>query len=183
MCHVGISWTETGKYFIQTWLNILLDHLKLQGDLPPHLFATADAALSSLMESTIRSKAMDQSIIISGESGAGKTESTKVIMSYLARVTAKDSSSTSPKSLQVGELEQRVLNTNPLLEAFGNAQTLRNDNSSRFGKVLIFFYPIVHPLHHSFTSSSLKSNFQSMAALLGLLFKSICWRRLGSFTK
>jgi myosin heavy subunit len=88
-------------------------------------------------------KTKDQAIIISGESGAGKTEATKFIMSYLARITAMDtaqvveSSNTAAAAseLAVGELEQRALNTNPILEAFGNARTLRNDNSSRFGKV------------------------------------------------
>ena len=80
----------------------------------------------------------DQSIIISGESGAGKTEATKVIMTYLARITNYESQSTADAthSSTVGELEQKVLNTNPMLEAFGNARTLRNDNSSRFGKVM-----------------------------------------------
>lgn len=87
-------------------------------------------------------KPKDQVIIISGESGAGKTEATKFIMSYLARITALDTASTVADSIgapvatvEVGELEQKVLNTNPILEAFGNARTLRNDNSSRFGKV------------------------------------------------
>lgn len=86
-------------------------------------------------------KPRDQSIIISGESGAGKTEATKFIMSYLARITAMDTASPSGAvaggDLNVGELEQKVLNTNPILEAFGNARTLRNDNSSRFGKVYL----------------------------------------------
>lgn len=75
----------------------------------------------------------NQSIIISGESGAGKTEATKKIMQYLASITHyKLSEATSTKHephLEVGELERRVLSTNPLLESFGNAKTLRNDNS------------------------------------------------------
>jgi hypothetical protein len=92
----------------------------------------------------------DQAIIISGESGAGKTEATKLIMTYLARVTAIDTGTWrgphkragmenkdggNGGSLSVGQVEQHVLNTTPMLEAFGNARTLRNDNSSRFGKV------------------------------------------------
>lgn len=112
--------------------------------LAPHLFSIADSSYSALMHRKSPSgKARDQSIIISGESGSGKTESTKVVMSYLARITAMDTVSitiinaASDKTLfNVGELEQRVLNTNPLLEAFGNARTLRNDNSSRFGKFI-----------------------------------------------
>ncbi len=113
-----------------------------QGELPPHLFVVAEAAYSALVSSKDGKQAKNQSIIISGESGAGKTEATKVIMTFLTRITAIDSASSqvvspSPKTahVNVGELEQRVLNTNPMLEAFGNARTLRNDNSSRFGKV------------------------------------------------
>lgn len=95
------------------------------------------------MSSLSEGKNVSQSIIISGESGAGKTEATKFIMSYLAKITALDKKPTAgekaSQEIQVGELEQRVLNTNPVLEAFGNAKTLRNDNSSRFGKVSFFF--------------------------------------------
>lgn len=118
-----------------------------------------ESAYTALMNSRTLFKARDQSIIISGESGAGKTEATKLIMSYLARITGQTATvpvtgtTTAPAgsslstptrqagsdseaaSTVVGDLEQRVLDTNPLLEAFGNAQTLRNDNSSRFGKV------------------------------------------------
>lgn len=82
----------------------------------------------------------DQSIIISGESGSGKTESTKVIMAYLARITTMDHCITKDAHKSIGQLEQRVLNTNPILEAFGNAKTLRNDNSSRFGKVSVLLF-------------------------------------------
>lgn len=112
--------------------------------LAPHLFAVAESSYSALLNrKTATGKARDQSIIISGESGSGKTESTKVVMSYLARITAMDTANSvlnaphQDKAIfNVGELEQRVLNTNPLLEAFGNARTLRNDNSSRFGKFI-----------------------------------------------
>ncbi len=119
-----------------------------KGELPPHLFVLAENAYTALMNSTNNTnpntKPKDQTIIISGESGAGKTEATKFIMSYLARITAIDTAQEpgkvdSHRDHSVGELEQRVLNTNPILEAFGNARTLRNDNSSRFGKVGLFY--------------------------------------------
>ena len=89
----------------------------------PHLFNIADRAYGAMQD-----KNTPQSIIISGESGAGKTEATKYIMKYLATMTHAPNSSS--------QLEEQVLASNPLLESFGNARTLRNDNSSRFGKFI-----------------------------------------------
>lgn len=71
----------------------------------------------------------NQCVIISGESGAGKTEAAKRIMQYIASVSGGSDSS-------IQEIKEMVLATNPLLESFGNAKTLRNNNSSRFGKYL-----------------------------------------------
>eukprot|EP01041_Mallomonas_annulata_P001711 gene1711-3313_t len=121
--------------------DMILQYHAKNAELPPHLFVLADTAYLSLLSGKKSTKPKDQSIIISGESGAGKTEATKFIMKYLARVTTAEGKLQQDgkgeiRPLIVGELEQRVLNTNPILEAFGNAKTLRNDNSSRFGKFI-----------------------------------------------
>ncbi|ETL89032.1 hypothetical protein L917_11962 [Phytophthora nicotianae] len=117
---------------------------KAMGALPPHVFALADHAYTQLIQGGALDPA-NQSIIISGESGSGKTETTKIIMQYLARATSyrkgPEGEGPPPAPLEgmsgaLGKLEERVLESNPLLESFGNAKTLRNDNSSRFGKFI-----------------------------------------------
>ncbi|CDP03822.1 unnamed protein product [Coffea canephora] len=92
------------------------------GELSPHPFAVADAAYRLMMNDGI-----NQSILVSGESGAGKTESTKQLMRYLAYMGGR-------AAAEGRTVEQQVLESNPVLEAFGNAKTVRNNNSSRFGK-------------------------------------------------
>ncbi|KAI8900491.1 P-loop containing nucleoside triphosphate hydrolase protein, partial [Globomyces pollinis-pini] len=93
---------------------------------PPHIYAVADRMFHNMIVDE-----ENQCVIISGESGAGKTESAKLIMNYIADVSSKGGASTANI---VDAVKNIILESNPLLEAFGNAKTLRNNNSSRFGK-------------------------------------------------
>ncbi|KAK8942215.1 hypothetical protein KSP40_PGU003308 [Platanthera guangdongensis] len=100
------------------------------GELSPHVFAVADASYRAMM-----SEGRSQSILVSGESGAGKTETTKLIMQYLTHVGGR-------AAFDNRTVEQQVLESNPLLEAFGNARTVRNDNSSTI--VSLQYSSIIH---------------------------------------
>lgn len=84
----------------------------------------------------MRKDNIGQTIIVSGESGAGKTESAKLIMRFLASVNGAEGGVKTKSLDDSTEVERQMLATNPILEAFGNAKTARNDNSSRFGKYL-----------------------------------------------
>merc|ERR1719187_2285366 len=92
----------------------------------PHIFAIAEGAYQGMCNSGI-----NQSILITGESGAGKTENTKKVISYFATI-----SSSGKRKEGEASLEDKIVQTNPVLEAWGNAKTVRNDNSSRFGKFI-----------------------------------------------
>nr|CCA19817.1 myosinlike protein putative [Albugo laibachii Nc14] len=133
-----LPYTYTGPICIAvnpyTWLDVyslknqMLYFEKDRNELPPHVYAVSAASYQHM-----RLFSQDQSILVSGESGAGKTETTKILMSHLAAA--------GPSFTQVKEgasdtqtIVQCVLQANPLMESFGNAKTSRNDNSSRFGK-------------------------------------------------
>ncbi|NWY92378.1 MYH9 protein, partial [Loxia curvirostra] len=94
---------------------------KKRHEMPPHIYAITDTAYRSMM----------QDFLYRGESGAGKTENTKKVIQYLAHVASSHKS-----KKDQGELERQLLQANPILEAFGNAKTVKNDNSSRFGKFI-----------------------------------------------
>ncbi|KAK3722942.1 class II myosin [Vermiconidia calcicola] len=103
-------------------------------DTKPHIFAMADEAFRNLVD-----EGANQSILVTGESGAGKTENTKKVIQYLASVATSDTpraKRSNSGSRQHANLSEQILRANPILEAFGNAQTVRNNNSSRFGKFI-----------------------------------------------
>ncbi|XP_058845755.1 myosin-10 isoform X1 [Acipenser ruthenus] len=118
---------------------------KKRHEMPPHIYAISESAYRCMLQDR-----EDQSILCTGESGAGKTENTKKVIQYLAHVASshkgrKDHSipPETPKpvklqsgSLLYGELERQLLQANPILESFGNGKTVKNDNSSRFGKFI-----------------------------------------------
>ncbi|KAM6452400.1 myosin-10-like isoform 1-T1 [Liasis olivaceus] len=109
---------------------------KKRHEMPPHIYAISETAYRSMLQDR-----EDQSILCTGESGAGKTENTKKVIQYLAHVASshkarKDHNVPTSSPASYGELERQLLQANPILEAFGNAKTVKNDNSSRFGKFI-----------------------------------------------
>ncbi|XP_064621492.1 myosin heavy chain, striated muscle-like isoform X3 [Lineus longissimus] len=107
---------------------------KRRNEMPPHAFAISDNAYSNMLQ-----ERENQSILITGESGAGKTENTKKVIQYFAQVAAATGKKQEEKKAddkKAGNLEDQIIQANPVLEAFGNAKTVRNNNSSRFGKFI-----------------------------------------------
>lgn len=101
----------------------LYQNRRLGPDIPPHIFAIADAAYHCMLK-----EKKNQCIVISGESGSGKTESTNFLLHHLTALSQKGSHGSG--------VEQTILSAGPVLEAFGNAKTAHNNNSSRFGKFI-----------------------------------------------
>ncbi|KAJ2780775.1 Myosin type-2 heavy chain 1 [Coemansia interrupta] len=125
---------------------------RMRGELEPHLFAISEDAFQGM----VRDK-KNQTIIVSGESGAGKTMSAKYIMRYFASAHEDSSGSPAKQGAAAGDsrnaisrVEEQILATNPVLESFGNAKTTRNDNSSRFGKFLEIRFNERHAIEAAF---------------------------------
>merc|ERR1719158_1555366 len=117
------------RYPIYTGTVVKLYLGKRRNEVPPHLWAITETAYRNMLTNI-----KDQSMLITGESGAGKTENTKKVISYLAAVAApKKKGAAAAKKVS---LEDQIVATNPILESYGNAKTSRNDNSSRFGKFI-----------------------------------------------
>lgn len=121
--------------------------------LSPHVYQTADDAYRAMLrglenrelmrtpaatsDNTVSVSPSNQSILVSGESGAGKTVTTKIVLNYFAMLSKRRATQPSPSGRNnTHAVEQQVLQSNPILESFGNARTIRNDNSSRFGKYI-----------------------------------------------
>merc|ERR1711976_765194 len=113
------------RYPIYTGTVVKMYLGKRRNEVPPHLWAITETAYRNMLQN-----AKNQSMLITGESGAGKTENTKKVIAYLAMVA------TSGKKEKKVSLEDQIVATNPILESYGNAKTSRNDNSSRFGKFI-----------------------------------------------
>merc|ERR1719195_2009814 len=114
------------RYPIYTGTVVKMYLGKRRNEVPPHLWAIVETAYRNMLQNS-----KDQSMLITGESGAGKTENTKKVISYLAMVATSGK-----KSDKKVSLEDQIVATNPILESYGNAKTSRNDNSSRFGKFI-----------------------------------------------
>uniref|UniRef100_A0A8B9VXN7 Uncharacterized protein n=1 Tax=Anas zonorhyncha TaxID=75864 RepID=A0A8B9VXN7_9AVES len=104
---------------------------KKRQEAPPHIFSISDNAYQFMLNDR-----ENQSILITGESGAGKTVNTKRVIQYFATIAASGEKKKEEPGKMQGTLEDQIISANPLLEAFGNAKTVRNDNSSRFGKFI-----------------------------------------------
>merc|ERR1719225_765260 len=119
------------RYPIYTGTVVKMYLGKRRNEVPPHLWAITETAYHNML-----TNGKDQAMLITGESGAGKTENTKKVISYLAAVAAPKKKATGDGADKKVSLEDQIVATNPILESYGNAKTSRNDNSSRFGKFI-----------------------------------------------
>merc|ERR1719179_92523 len=115
------------RYPIYTQTVVKMYLGKRRNEVPPHLWAITETAYRNMLTNK-----KDNAMLITGESGAGKTENTKKVITYLAMVAT----GSGKKSEKKVSLEDQIVATNPILESYGNAKTARNDNSSRFGKFI-----------------------------------------------
>jgi len=140
----GLIYTYSGLFCVTInpykRLPIYLDEVvgwyrgKRRTEMPPHIFAIVDNAYQNMLIDHD-----NQSMLITGESGAGKTENTKKVIQYIAKVAGVEKDPNAPPPAPgalTGTLDEQIVSANPLLEAFGNAKTTRNNNSSRFGKFI-----------------------------------------------
>jgi myosin-1 len=148
-CYIGQVLVVVNPY---KWLNIYDESTmkayvyKARIDVAPHVFAIAEETYRTML-----SEEENQCIIISGESGAGKTEASKQIQNYIANISGSGEG--------VDKIKRTFLESNPLLEAFGNAKTFRNNNSSRFGKYFeLYFNSIGCPLGGKITNYLLEKS-------------------------
>ncbi len=125
---------------------------------PPHVYAIAEDAYRSMLDSNA-----NQSILVSGESGSGKTVTTKIIMGYLATQSQRTMSRNSRKE----GIESQILQSNPILESFGNARTVRNDNSSRFGKFMELIFTSTGTLTSALIETYLLEKVRLISQALG----------------
>lgn len=123
----GISGPEVMKLYQEIVTS--KQPLQLKKQLDPHIYAISAMAYRNLQETKIR-----QGIVISGESGSGKTESAKIAMDFLTKVVASGEESAE------NDIGKKILDCNPILEGFGNSKTIRNNNSSRFGKYVLMYF-------------------------------------------
>jgi len=152
--------TRTGSAYVTPFKNRrTIGQTAPKQRLAPHVYQTADDAYRAMLRGmenqelmrtprshpaspTQRGAPTNQSILVSGESGAGKTVTTKIVLNYFAMLSKRRAASTPTSNGQSHDfsdndsIEQQVLQSNPILESFGNARTIRNDNSSRFGKYI-----------------------------------------------
>mmetsp|Transcript_4568 Transcript_4568/g.5947 ORF Transcript_4568/g.5947 Transcript_4568/m.5947 type:complete len:1238 (+) Transcript_4568:41-3754(+) len=143
---------ETRLHYTDKLVHNVAQDVDPKSTVDPHVYETSALAYRGLAVD-----GQDQSILVSGESGAGKTETVKILMSHLASVqkTSMTNSAAGSGRSQTGGIVERVLDSNPLLEAFGNAKTVRNDNSSRFGKFIQLQFDTEDPMMAAYSGKSL----------------------------